>query len=151
MKRTLIIIAIIILLFILGVIFLLNSQKETIPPSDNNPVDVSPVDTTPLSTVDQPIPNQTEADGTEPEIANALKEQISNPNLMSVKGTTVVSTYALQTWGDANKGGEALMRYSERDGWVLVSLGGGMWGVESLMENGVPQRIAAELIAGRKK
>jgi len=117
----------------------------------NHPVSATSLPVTGQSELQtQPIPNQKEIDGTQPEIANSVLAQIENKDFITLKGTTVVSLYALQIWGDKNKGGEALLKYDASKGWVLVSMGGGAWGVASLVEFGVPKLIAEQLIAGRK-
>ena len=105
--------------------------------------------TTTTPAQNQPIPNQTSSAGTQSEIAHALIGQIQNPNLITLKGTTIVSTYALQAWGDENRGGEALLQYNPPNGWLLLSMGGGVWDVSSLVAASVPQSIAEQLIAGR--
>lgn len=105
--------------------------------------------TTTTSVQNQPIPNQTSSTGTQSEIAHALTGQIQNSNSITLKGTTVVSIYALQAWGDENRGGEALLLYDSSGGWLLLSMGGGVWDVSSLVAAGVPQSVAEQLIAGR--
>lgn len=82
-----------------------------------------------------------------PEVGKAFVEQISNPNELKLGKTVTAANYALQTWGDENKGGEALLVYSAAKGWELVSMGGGAWDVESLIAVGVPSSVAEQLIA----
>jgi hypothetical protein len=41
-----------------------------------------------------------------------------------------------------------LLKYSSSKGWVLMSLGGGEWAVDDLVEEGVPEPTAEQLIAG---
>ena len=84
----------------------------------------------------------------DPAIASNFKSQIQNANLITLGGTIVVSSYALQIWGDVNKGGEALLEYASSTGWTLMSLGGGEWTVDGLVQEGVPQNIAEQLVAG---
>lgn len=98
----------------------------------------------------QPIPNQLESAGTQPEIARSFLSQATGADRMTLEGTMVVSSYALQTWGDENMGGEALMQYDASKGWVLVSMGGGAWDVSSLVAIGVPEPIAEQLVASRQ-
>lgn len=109
-----------------------------------------PVATSTATGQTQPVPNQPEAAGTQPEISQAFLGQIQNSDLITLKGTTIVSTFALQTWGDENKGGEALLQYDSSRGWVLISMGGGAWSVSSLVSVGVPQSVAEQLISGRQ-
>jgi len=103
------------------------------------------------NTIRSTIPDQTESEGTQPDIARAFQSQIDTMPLITLGGTTVVSMYALQSWGDENTAGEALLKYDSSRGWVLIALGGGAWKVSSLMEFGVPQLYAEQLIAGRKE
>ena len=63
-------------------------------------------------------------------------------------GTVVVMPYALQDWGDVNTGGEALLKYSASSGWTLITAGGGWWDVPDLVQEGVPQATAVQLMAG---
>ncbi len=95
----------------------------------------------------QPLPDQDASAGTQPEIAKSMSTQIQNANLITLKGTAIVSIYALQIWGDENKGGEALLRYDSTHGWVLLSMGGGLWAADGLVAYGVPQTVAEQLVA----
>jgi hypothetical protein len=92
-----------------------------------------------------PISNQQEQQ-LQPVIKKALLGQIQNSNQITLKNAVVVMPYALQAWGDSNKGGDALLRYDHTNGWILVSMGGGAWDVPSLIQLGVPQDIAAQLV-----
>lgn len=83
-----------------------------------------------------------------PQVANDFIGAIQNANQIALGGTVVVSPYALQVWGDANKGGEALLEYASSTGWTLMSLGGGEWTALSLMQEGVPVAVAQQLVAG---
>ena len=57
--------------------------------------------------------------------------------------------YSILPWGTSNEGGQALFRYDSSKGWVLLSGGGGVWTVSSLVSDmGVPQAIAEQLVAG---
>lgn len=73
---------------------------------------------------------------------------IQNAAQIGLGGTVIASPYALQIWGDANKGGEALLRYASSTGWTLISFGGGEWDVLGLMQEGVPLSNAEQLVAG---
>lgn len=92
------------------------------------------------------VTRQGTATATDPVVANDFTSQIQNPNQINLQGTVVVSGWALQTWGDENKGGEALLKQDASGNWNLVSLGGGEWSVEGLVQQGVPSNIAQELI-----
>lgn len=82
------------------------------------------------------------------EVAKDFLNNIQNSSQIALGGTVVASPYALQIWGDANKGGEALLKYSSSAGWTLISLGGGQWTVIALVQEGVPVAVAKELVAG---
>jgi hypothetical protein len=151
MKKTLLIFSVLILIVLGGIVFQLTRNAEVAPSPEPLPSNPFPQENE--NELDSsPVPNQIEANGTQPEIAYDFKQQIQNADLITVRGTIVVGSYALQTWGDENKGGEALLVYrGEREGWVLLSMGGGAWGVQSLVEEGVPLSTAEALIAGRNK
>jgi hypothetical protein len=83
-----------------------------------------------------------------PQVVSDFLGEIQNANQIALGGTVVVSPYALQIWGDANKGGEALLEYTSAGGWALVSLGGGEWTVLALIQEGVPWSVAEQLVAG---
>ena len=83
-----------------------------------------------------------------PEVAKAFLGEMQNANQTALGGTVLVSPYALQVWGGANEGGEALLENVPSTGWTLVSLGGGEWSALALMQEGVPQSIAMQLITG---
>lgn len=102
-----------------------------------------------VTSPNQPIPNQQAAVGTQAQIARSFTSQIQNAGSIKLYGTTVVAAYALQEWGDENKGGEALFKYDPSQGWVLLSMGGGAWSVSGLVQLfNVPQNVAEQLIAG---
>ncbi len=83
-----------------------------------------------------------------PQVVNDFLGEIQNANQIALGGTVVVPPYALQVWGDTNKGGEALLEYASSTGWTLISLGGGEWSVLSLIQEGVPVSVAEQLVAG---
>jgi len=62
--------------------------------------------------------------------------------------TYTYDSYAFQVWFDENVGGEALLR-KDGDNWVLVSLGGGAWEDYTLIELGVPENVATEMVKNR--
>lgn len=82
------------------------------------------------------------------QVANDFLGEIQNANQIGLGGTVMVPPYALQIWGDTNKGGEALLENTSSTGWTLVSLGGGEWSVLSLIQEGVPVDAAEQLVAG---
>lgn len=84
----------------------------------------------------------------DPGVAKDFLSGIQNADQITLGGTVIASSYALQIWGDANKGGEALLRRASSTGWALVSLGGGEWNVLALIQEGVPHTIAEQLISG---
>lgn len=57
----------------------------------------------------------------------------------------IVSTYALQRWGDENSAGVALLKYVN-GAWEVVDVGGGAPSGEWLLSLGVPRLVAAELL-----
>lgn len=150
MKTFLIIIGGIVIIGLIWIGILLTSPKT--PQPTNITGSTLPVASSTNTTTgqNQPIPNQQQVAGTQPEIAQSFRGQIQNASLITLRGTTIVSTYALQEWGDENKGGQALLEYSPSQGWVLISMGGGAWSVSSLTQIGVPQLIAEQLVAGSK-
>ncbi len=83
----------------------------------------------------------------DPVVAKDFLGQIQNADQIALGGTVVASPYALQIWGDENKGGEALL-LNASSGWVLVSLGGGEWTALALIQEGVPHDAALQLVAG---
>jgi hypothetical protein len=82
------------------------------------------------------------------EVANDFLNEMKNANQIALGGTVIVSPYALQIWGDANTGGEALLEYAAPTGWTLLSLGGGEWNVIALIQEGVSQSIVEQLVMG---
>jgi hypothetical protein len=81
-------------------------------------------------------------------VAAAFLNQIQNVDQIALGGTVIASQYALQIWGDANKGGEALLENTSGTEWTLVSLGGGEWSVLALIQEGVPVAAAEQLVTG---
>lgn len=84
-------------------------------------------------------------------VASGFLNQIQNADQIALGGTIVASSYALQIWGDSNKGGEALLENPSSTGWTLISLGGGEWSVLALIQEGVPISAAEQLVAGLNK
>jgi hypothetical protein len=95
-----------------------------------------------------PAPVQQISSLENPEVAKDFLGEVQNVNQITLGGTVVVLSYSLQIWGNTNSGGEALLKYASSTGWTLVSLGGGEWTVPALMQEGVPQSIAEQLVAG---
>jgi hypothetical protein len=94
------------------------------------------------------VPVQSIASPQNPEVAKDFLGDIQNSNQIALGGTVVATPYALQVWGDANQGGEALLENTSSTGWSLISLGGGEWSELALLQEGVPVSIAQQLIAG---
>lgn len=86
-----------------------------------------------------------------PDVIRDFKNQITNSGLISLDNTVISGGYSLQSWHDENKGGEALLKYDQQQGWVLLSMGGGAWSVEDLLAAGVPYTTAKNLVLGLKK
>lgn len=72
--------------------------------------------------------------------------QISNGKNLILDKPVISSNYAIQTWSDENKGGQALLKYDPTRGWVLLTMGGGAWSVEDLTKLGVPKEVAVQLL-----
>lgn len=85
---------------------------------------------------------------TDPEVQTAFVSQIENADQIILGDTVIASDYALQTWGDEDKGGQAVLRQNAAGVWELLSMGGGAWDVASLTEAGVPQSVAEKLVHG---
>jgi len=130
------------------------SKNVSIPPFSTSPGQTFTGGQQPAQGTGQPGQGQTPppvlqvASPQDPVVVNDFKNQIQNASLITLGGTIVSQPYALQVWGDENKGGEALLRYATSTGWTLLSLGGGLWTVSGLVEAGVPQDIATQLVAG---
>ena len=130
-------------------IWFLPSQKPQ-PES----IDVINQPTSPRAGITQqgPVPDQKADAGTQADIAAAFHSQTATSTgaTVTLQGTVIVSTYALQTWKEGDEAGEALFKYTSGTGWKLVTSGGGEASVASLITIGIPQDIAEALIAGRK-
>ncbi len=82
------------------------------------------------------------------EIAQDLVEQIPGAGSITLTETVAVSEYALQVWRNEHMGGEALLKYdASTKTWKLVSMGGGAWSISGLVDFGVPQPIAEQLLS----
>lgn len=144
MKKTLLLI---LLLASVGFGILFYYYKDTIDPG-------LPIQESPLSFPLTPTTssNRVRVDSkNNPEISRDFKNQLANSGLVSLDNTTTSGGYALQAWHDENKGGEALLKYDQQQGWVLLSMGGGAWSAESLLTLGVPYSIAKDLVDSLKK
>ncbi len=84
-------------------------------------------------------------------VARAFLAQSKLGDHIMARGNVVVSSYALQVWGDENTGGEALLKYIEPKGWALINNSGGAWDVDQLVNLGVPRAYAERLVAGLRK
>lgn len=148
MKRILLIVGALALLAVMGFgAWLLLPKNEPQEPSNGKPSSVLPpsggtgVIVRPGTPLIRP--------GTEPQpvVASDFSKQIDNPGLITLGSTMVVENYALQSWYDENKGGEALLYYTPSQGWKLISMGGGAWDMSSLVDAGVPEVVAARFVA----
>lgn len=79
-------------------------------------------------------------------VTNDFKIQIQGGEKLVLDKPVIASQYAIQTWSDENKGGQALLEYRSGQGWLLVTMGGGAWSVDDLMKLGVPQATAKQLL-----
>jgi hypothetical protein len=158
MKKFILILAIVIVigLIVWGVWFLALGRSSSRATSSNNNQSGS-LPSTP-SSIPSTIQSRTQS-GTSvriqnvsspqnPEVAKDFLGEIQNADQIALGGTVVVSPYALQIWGDTNKGGEALLEDESSTGWMLISLGGGEWTVLALVQVGVPVSLAQQLVAG---
>jgi len=156
MKKIILVIAIVVVigLIIWGVWFLVPPKNSN---SANLPNQGGSLPTTP-PLIPSTIQSKTESGSSVPvqnisspqnsEVAKDFLGEIQNANQIALGGTVVASPYALQIWGDVNKGGEALLEYEPSTGWTLVSFGGGEWTVLALAQVGVPVSLAEQLVAG---
>jgi len=116
------------------------SQLGVLLPTTSSTSQNQAQNTTPASVQNVSVPENAD-------VAKDFLGAMQSGDQITLGGTIVVSPYALQIWGDANTGGEALLK-SSATGWTLVSLGGGEWNVLALIQEGVPHSIAEQLIAG---
>lgn len=131
---------------------MLNSQPKTTltntssgnPSLSNKPLPAQP----PIISDDSPEPDQPQSYGTNQKVAENFSQQIQNSNFITLSGTVIISDFALQVWGDENKGGQALLKYDKFTGWRLISLGGGVWSEKDLIDFGVPSTVANRLVRG---
>jgi hypothetical protein len=121
------------------------STQQTIIPSST----VSLL--SPTNSQNQSVSNQPGSAGTPSKVKEAFLGQIQNSNLITFGNTAIVSSYALQSWGSTDMGGEALLEYDSAKGWMLITMNGGIWSVQGLVDFGVPQSIAEQLIADLRK
>jgi hypothetical protein len=130
------------LLFFLALLALLLFKLFAPNRPDENP----PQDHTqfPIATDHAPQDQNTEE---MQQLRASFLRQIDNAQSISLQRAKIVYPYALQDWGDENKGGEALLKHDDvTSGWQLIDLGGGAWDLESLVAAGVPEDIARQLI-----
>lgn len=76
----------------------------------------------------------------------AFKNKIINTDQITLGKAKIIAPYAIQDWSDENKAGEALLKYDSQSGWELITMGGGAWDVPSLVDAGVPESIARQLM-----
>ena len=65
---------------------------------------------------------------------------------VSYDGTFINSGYAIQLWHTNTMSGQALLKYRPtKSSWSLVTANGGLWTLESLIDEGVPTTTAKTL------
>lgn len=135
MKKIIIIITTVAILAGAGAFYYyISTQKQTTPQKEEKGVViVNPVQAEPKTNIDASVMSD-------------FKLQISGSNKLTLDEPVVSSNYAIQTWSDENKGGQALLKYVPSQGWVLVTMGGGAWSVEDLTKVGVPKATAEQLL-----
>ena len=111
-----------------------------LPPVIENPSPVFPI--VPEEIIIPPV-------NSEEKIKVLIKSSMFEMPLINIGSTTISANYALQLWYDENIGGEALLRFDNSTGWQVVSLGGGAWSVDTLVEQGVPRSVAVGLVENR--
>jgi hypothetical protein len=145
------IIVLIVGLVVFGVWFLKQKKSLNENPSQNTPTKTLPVVTnnpsqgTPPEQPSNPV-IQNNKDPNNGIVVSNFLHQIKNSTAIKLYGTVIDSNYALQEWGDNNKGGQALLQYTDAGGWTLISMGGGVWDVNGLISFGVPVSIAKNLV-----
>jgi len=147
MKKYIIGILIIVIITVIVWFFMFKNknlpQTTVVKLDTNNQIDTNQPKTSPN------VKKQNTPEIVNPVVAKDFKSQITNSNMITLYNTTVTDNYALQEWGDANKGGVALLKYQDNQGWLLLSLGGGAWDLPSLLEIGVPKLAAEKLLETR--
>lgn len=121
--------------------YLMLSRQPTSPDQQSMPI-VTP-NTTTIVPIDARSPEDVKA---------AFQNEIAPYNDDNVKlyETVVVGGWAIQAWMGDVRSGEALLKYeAAQSKWILVSGGGGVWTVESLVDDmGVPPATAEALLRG---
>lgn len=137
MKKNFIIIGILVVLIgLLIAWFLLFRNTAPVTQNSNEPSSVLPITN-----------DRTQRGVLEQKIINDFRVQIQNTDAITLYNTIIAGNYALQVWGDENKGGQALLQYKEGQGWLILTMGGGAWDIEGLVGSGVPRVLAEELIS----
>jgi hypothetical protein len=146
MKRYLYIITTVIIVGLIfwGIWFFISSKGSTINSSLNSSGSLPPVQSqTGPSVLVQNIPSPQDQT-----VAKDFLNEIPDGSETSLGGTVLAPPFALQIWGNSDRGGEALLQETSSSGWSLISLGGGEWSQIALMEEGVPLSNAQQLVAG---
>ncbi len=77
--------------------------------------------------------------------AELAKHESDNTQLFD---TIVVGEYAIQVYAGDIMGGQAVLKYdTSKGGWMLLDGGGGAWSLGTLMDVGVPQGVAEQLLS----
>jgi hypothetical protein len=143
MKKYLIIFFAVVLILLIVCLLIFSNASPQANSTQQNSSSSQPSFPAPASVSAETTQNQTQ-------VKTSFTHAIQNANEIQLYNTVVVMPYALQTWGDQNKGGESLLKYDSTTGWILLSMGGGAWDVPSLVSAGVPQSVAEQLVAGEQ-
>lgn len=138
------------LLLLTGIaVYVVLSNKEQVPPPTEQPVDL-PIAEDENNAASQPLPNQNTRQGNNESIVSEFRTQAHDYEELKFAGTAIYENYALQVWHDEYTGGESLFKYTDQTGWKLVPGGGGAWNVAELVAQGVPERVAKQLVLGKQ-
>ena len=133
-------------------------EPPVVPSSPSTPVPTQEAEAPSTITgwLDQFIPRQSISpaplfssvpDTSERDVERALGAELKtfSDSIVPAGRVVIVSTYALQRWGDENSAGVALLTYVN-GAWEVVDMGGGAPSGEWLLSLGVPRLVAAELL-----
>ncbi len=86
-------------------------------------------------------------------VQTSMQSHIMPGDQTKLYATVISEDYALQSWGDSDIGGQALLKYNtDQQQWNLLTWGGGTWSVEELVQSeGVPRDTATALVAGMQQ
>lgn len=124
--------------------FLYTTKIKEVPSTTTDPTPITVVAPEPS------IPKNNSSSRNEYDVSKDFKFQIQNEDKINLENPVVSGEYALQNWSDENKGGQALLKYKEGKGWILISMGGGAWSVSDLVQLGVSASSAKDLLKESK-